>query len=87
MFNRRKLFGFVAAAPVAAIGVGAAKSEASNAPEKEIMTLEMGNPQYRMVLSGNSQEEQERRRVSFSIGKDGHLWAKVNDEWKRVSVE
>jgi hypothetical protein len=87
MFNRRKLFGFAAAAPVAVIGVGAQKAQANNAPSNAIMTLEQGNPNYRMLLHGGSDKEIDKHKVSLSIGKDGHLWLKVNGEWKRVSLD
>jgi hypothetical protein len=26
-------------------------------------------------------------RVAMSVGKDGHLWLKINDEWKRIVTE
>jgi hypothetical protein len=26
-------------------------------------------------------------KVEMSVGKDNRLWVKVNDEWKRVSIE
>lgn len=26
-------------------------------------------------------------RVAISVGKDGHLWLKINDEWKRIVTE
>ena len=26
-------------------------------------------------------------RVAMSFGKDGHLWLKINDEWKRIVTE
>lgn len=26
-------------------------------------------------------------KVSLAVGKDNRLWLKVNDEWKRVSIE
>jgi hypothetical protein len=24
---------------------------------------------------------------AMSVGKDGHLWLKINDEWKRIVTE
>ena len=86
MFNRRKLFGFAAAAPVAAIGLGPEKAAANNAPQNEIMKLSSGDPAYRMLLTARKEEEK-RKEVSMGIGSDGHLWVKVNDQWKRVSLE
>jgi hypothetical protein len=29
----------------------------------------------------------EEIRVAMSVGKDGHLWLKINDEWKRIVTE
>jgi len=29
----------------------------------------------------------ETTKVSMSVGKDGHLWLKINDEWKRIVTE
>ena len=26
-------------------------------------------------------------RVAMSVGKDGHLWLKINDQWKRIVTE
>ena len=26
-------------------------------------------------------------RVAMSVGKDGHLWLKINNEWKRIVTE
>jgi hypothetical protein len=29
----------------------------------------------------------EETRVAMSVGKDGHLWLKINNEWKRIVTE
>jgi len=29
----------------------------------------------------------ESTKVAMSVGKDGHLWLKINDEWKRIVTE
>jgi len=29
----------------------------------------------------------EETRVAMSVGKDGHLWLKINQEWKRIVTE
>ena len=29
----------------------------------------------------------EEIKISMSVGKDGHLWLKINDEWKRIVTE
>ena len=29
----------------------------------------------------------EETKVAMSVGKDGHLWLKINDQWKRIVTE
>jgi len=29
----------------------------------------------------------EETKVSMAVGKDGHLWLKIGDNWKRVVTE
>ena len=29
----------------------------------------------------------ETTKVAMSVGKDGHLWLKINEEWKRIVTE
>jgi hypothetical protein len=29
----------------------------------------------------------EETRVAMSVGKDGHLWLKINNKWKRIVTE
>ena len=29
----------------------------------------------------------ETNKVAMSVGKDGHLWLKISDEWKRIVTE
>jgi len=40
-------------------------------------------------LKIESQPDQfdEETKVAMSVGKDGHLWLKINDEWKRIVTE
>lgn len=86
MLNRRKLFGFAAAAPVAVIGLKPEKAKADDAPEGPLVTFASGNPSYRMSLS-KREEEEKRMHVHLSIGKDGRLWMKSGDRWHRIAVE
>jgi hypothetical protein len=83
---RRNLFGFLAAAPVAFIGAAVAKSNEDDAPKAEIMRLQHGPQWERMsLLSGVGNEE--KRQIGLAVGKDGFLWLKIGDDWRRVSVE
>lgn len=88
MFNRRKLFGFAVAAPF--VAAAATQSRASDAPDQELMRLTQGNPAARMYLTGRPENE-EPREVGLAVGKDGHLWLKVQGDysatWKRIVVE
>ena len=86
MFNRRKLFGFAVAAPVAALALKPEKAQANNAPESSIMTLVGGNPNTMMLLKHQPKQE-EKKEVSFSIGKDGHLWLQINGKWARIQTD
>jgi hypothetical protein len=29
----------------------------------------------------------ETTKVAMSVGKDGHLWLKINEEWKQIVTE
>lgn len=33
------------------------------------------------------QDFDETTKVAMSVGKDGHLWLKINDQWKRIVTE
>jgi hypothetical protein len=35
----------------------------------------------------DDQHFDEETKVAMSVGKDGHLWLKINDEWKRIVTE
>lgn len=83
---RRKLFGFLAAAPVACVAAVSAKANEDLAPESELMRLQHGPQWDRMrLLSGPKDEEY--RAVGLAVGKDGFLWLKVGEDWRRVSVD
>ena len=98
MISRRKMFGFAAIAPMAAVGISAnnspavasTKSNDAN-PDTTIMVLQAqrmkqhrsDNPYTISVTSFENYGPQ----LGISVGKDGHMWLKINDEWKRVIVE
>jgi len=63
------------------------------APETPTTLMLQGNPKKKepSTLEGSpysvfSNVEYENK-VEMSVGKDNRLWVKVNDEWKRVSIE
>ena len=83
---RRKLFGFLATAPVACVAAVSAKANEDLAPESELMRLQNGSQWERMqILAGLKGEEY--RAVGLAVGKDGFLWLKVGEDWRRVSVD
>ena len=56
--------------------------------------LTIGNwPTNNKIVVGKGMEIEadhnfdETTKVSMSVGKDGHLWLKINDEWKRIVTE
>lgn len=99
MINRRKMFGFAAVLPLAAAGVAAnnaptqaATSNKEDAPDgtailqlraKKIKQHRSDNPYTISLMSYEDYGPQ----LGISVGKDGHMWLKINDEWKRVIVE
>lgn len=99
MFNRRKLFGFAAAAPVVAflpntqVKAEVTKEDISNnAPNgtcviqiqaQEIKPVKSSSP-YTMTMTSY---QSTGPKLGISVGKDGHMWVEVNGKWKRVVVE
>ena len=64
------------------------------APETPTTLMLQGNPKKRepSTLEGNGflishSNVEYQNKVEMSVGKDNRLWVKVNDEWKRVSIE
>ena len=97
MINRRKLFGFAAAAPVAAFLPNTqvkaevtkediSKNAPSNGPMIVLQAQEYRNNNYNGTI-GLSYPVNVGPQVGLSAGKDGHLWVKVNGKWKRVMTE
>lgn len=76
--NRRKFFAFLPFAPVSAVMATAAVAKApceSFAPDTALMTLKA------------NKDFDEETQVSMAVGKDGHLWLKIGDSWKRIVTE
>ena len=86
MVSRRKLFGFAAAAPVITFAATPSSADANNAPKQDLMLLTQGNDAARMYLTAKPKDEQ-KAEVGIAVGKDGHLWLRTNNEWKRVVTE
>lgn len=83
--NRRKMFGFIAASPVACVGTAAAMADEEDAPESEIMRLTHG-PQWERMRLLPPADGEAARSIGLAVGRDGLLWVKVGDDWRRVSV-
>ena len=83
---RRKLFGFLATAPFACAAIVSAKANEDNAPESELMRLKHGPQWDRMSLMAGPANEK-YRSVGLAVGKDGFLWVKVGEDWRRISVD
>ena len=105
MINRRKMFGFAAIAPLAAVGISAnnaptqaatqaAPTNKEDAPDGTVM-IQLQSQQIRpKEVSFNNGEfvsfstyQPSGPTLGISVGKDGHMWLKINDELKRVKVE
>lgn len=98
MISRRKMFGFAAIAPMAAVGISA-----NNAPAVASTKSDDAKPDTTTIVLQAQRMKQQRSdnpytisftgfenygpQLGISVGKDGHMWLKINDEWKRVIVE
>ncbi len=100
MINRRKMFGFAAIMPLAAVGVTAnnaptqaatSTKDDTNAPD--VTSIVLQNQQRNKVQSNDPYSisfmsyQSAGPQLGVSVGKDGHMWLKINNEWKRVQVE
>jgi hypothetical protein len=99
MFNRRKLFGFAVAAPAVAflpnnhVKADVTKEDIShNAPNgtnilqlqaQEMKPVKASNP-YTITMTSF---QPTGPVLGISVGKDGHMWVRINEKWKRVVVE
>lgn len=94
MINRRKLFGFIAAAPATAASAVVATANEDLEPDSNILTLqrsEIVNQTPHMGEDGQhyftGSFKQSGPKLHISVGKDGHMWLKINEKWKRVVSE
>jgi len=85
--NRRKMFGFVATAPIGIVGSVVAVAGEKDIPTHELLTLTHGPGLEKMRLHANKIEPTETRTIGLGIGDDGGLWVKSEGGWKRVVVE
>lgn len=92
MINRRKLFGFIAAAPATAASAVVATANEDLEPDSNILTLQRSEivnqtsyPNDPYTLTGTF--KQSGPKLHISVGKDGHMWLKINEKWKRVVSE
>lgn len=88
MVNRRKLFGLLAASPAIATSVVISKANENLEPENNILSLQA----QRMRKSSGNQFtiqgfENYGPTLGISVGRDGNMWIKVNNKWKRVVSE
>lgn len=99
MFSRRKLFGFAAAAPAVVFlpnnhvkaevtKVDISAGQPLNGPSLVLQAQRMkssssSNPYTISMVSMESYGPQ----LGIQVGQDGHMWLKINDQWKRVVVE
>lgn len=98
--NRRKMFGFAAVLPMAAVGVTANNAPAlaaseksidrSMAPDSPVITLQNNKrveskSDYGMIALASYQPV--GPQLGIAVGEDGHMWLKIKNEWKKVIVE
>lgn len=97
MINRRKLFGFLAVAPIAAPAAAMAKASEDNAPASNYGSIVLQNhakvkqsevPQWsKMTLGQYFLHEDDvykptNVRAAIAVGSDGHLWIRPNNRDK-----
>jgi hypothetical protein len=94
MINRRKLFGFIAAAPATAASAVVANANKDLEPDSNILTLQRSDiVNTTPYVSEDGQQyftgtyRQSGPKLHISVGKDGHMWLKINEKWKRVVSE
>ena len=90
MVNRRKMFGDIASSPVIASGIVLAHANEDLEPEHNIIQLQaqrqrhMSSFNNTLTLSGF---EGYGPILGISVGRDGNMWVKVDNKWKRVVTE
>lgn len=94
--SRRKMFGFAAATPFAVGAIAnnnpaiASTKKPSDAPSQSILVLQRQemkpqSSEYGMYTIAGSHPV--GPQLGISVGNDGHMWLKINNEWKKVIVE
>ena len=90
MMNRRSLFGVLAASPVIVTSTVIAHANESLEPESNIIQLQAQRMRQSSSI-GNTLTiqgfETYGPTLGISVGKDGNMWVKVNQKWKRVVTE
>lgn len=102
MFNRRKLFGFAVAAPAVAflpnnhVKAEVTKEDISHNAPNGTNILQIQAQEVQKLKSFSYGDSNLTVMSSFqptgpvlgiSVGKDGHMWVRINEKWKRVVVE
>lgn len=92
--NRRKFFSFLPIAPAALMVEGAQAEEVNLAPTDKTIKISMmaskhvPQPKNGLYSLHNKYVSDPSKQVSLSVGEDGNLWIKSNDNpWKRVATE
>ena len=88
--NRRSLFGVLAASPVIVTSTVIAHANESLEPESTILTLQAQRMRENNFSNGSmflSMTECVGPQLGISVGKDGSMWVKVDQKWKRVVTE
>lgn len=88
--NRRSLFGVLAASPVIVTSTVVAHANKNLEPESNIIQLQAQRMRQSSSI-GNTMTmtgfEAYGPSLGISVGKDGNMWVKVNQKWKRVVTE
>lgn len=88
--NRRSLFGMLAASPVIVTSTVIAHANESLEPESTILMLQAQRIRESNSSNGTmflSMLETHGPQLGISVGKDGNMWVKVDQKWKRVVTE
>lgn len=90
MVSRRSLFGVIAASPVIVTSTVIAHANESLEPETTIIQLQAQRMKQYSSLGNSftlSGFELCGPQLGISVGKDGNMWVKVDQKWKRVLTE
>ena len=90
MVSRRSLFGVLAASPVIVTSTVIAHANESLEPETTIIQLQaqrMKQHSFHDNKFNLTGFELHGPQLGISVGKDGNMWVRVNQKWKRVLTE